>query len=320
MESHTKAMPVQLFITNKKVKMAKGQRSNEVWDNAHKEDLVDSVLNNYAIPELFVYRNEKGEDEVVDGQQRYTTLKRFFNNEFPIHLGEGRYKKAIYYSGSGTSTGLSEEEKFKFNSYNLSLRYISGTEYERGRQFKKLNKGIGMNCAEERNVDDSSMNDLIKRLVSYNYPIFKNLDKGNKRFFHNDMLSKLIVLLECKLRSSLSKKAQDSLTTRYGKEVPREFQVSIDNFVDSLNDSVFGSVSFNKQNILTLASVIIESENRGIHLPTKGLLERVLKTEKHIIKVIKDPEYIKNCQQGGYGKSVINMRAEKILASLSIFP
>lgn len=65
-----------------------------VWSAKKKQSLLDSILRGYYIPKLVLRRVKLGEsryvDEVVDGQQRITTVQSFFNNELalPKSLGD----------------------------------------------------------------------------------------------------------------------------------------------------------------------------------------------------------------------------------------
>lgn len=66
----------------------KYQRGN-VWNSDFKEKLIYSILVNYPIGSIIIRKlnqpNEKNADmEVVDGQQRLTTIYDFANNNFPL--------------------------------------------------------------------------------------------------------------------------------------------------------------------------------------------------------------------------------------------
>ncbi|MFA5106203.1 MAG: DUF262 domain-containing protein [Candidatus Micrarchaeia archaeon] len=68
------------------------QRHSKVWDRQLKEQLLDSICRKYYIPKL-VLRNVRLDDkrlrrEVIDGQQRLTTVLEFFDNSSELRLPE----------------------------------------------------------------------------------------------------------------------------------------------------------------------------------------------------------------------------------------
>ena len=62
---------------------------NLVWTTKQKSFLIDSILNTYPVPELYMQdiTNEDGTKQfiVVDGQQRITACLEFINNLFQTH-------------------------------------------------------------------------------------------------------------------------------------------------------------------------------------------------------------------------------------------
>lgn len=59
-----------------------------VWSKAKKQSLMDSLFRRYYIPKLVVREVRLSEDrtvnEIIDGQQRITTVQEFFNNQYPL--------------------------------------------------------------------------------------------------------------------------------------------------------------------------------------------------------------------------------------------
>ena len=61
----------------------KFQRS-EVWDDARKSKLVESVFLNLPVPPVFLAEDEDGTKVVVDGQQRLQSIDDFFHNRLTL--------------------------------------------------------------------------------------------------------------------------------------------------------------------------------------------------------------------------------------------
>lgn len=59
-----------------------------VWSKAKKQSLMDSLFRRYYIPKLVVREVRLSDDrtvnEIIDGQQRITTVQDFFNNQYPL--------------------------------------------------------------------------------------------------------------------------------------------------------------------------------------------------------------------------------------------
>jgi hypothetical protein len=59
-----------------------------VWPKKKKQSLMDSLFRRYYIPKLVVREvrlsDDRAVNEIIDGQQRITTVQDFFNNEYPL--------------------------------------------------------------------------------------------------------------------------------------------------------------------------------------------------------------------------------------------
>lgn len=57
---------------------------NVVWDNKKASLLIESIWLSIPIPQIFVSVEEDGTWNVIDGQQRLTSLKRYYENDFKL--------------------------------------------------------------------------------------------------------------------------------------------------------------------------------------------------------------------------------------------
>lgn len=59
-----------------------------VWSKSKKQSLMDSLFRRYYIPKLVVREvrlsDNRTVNEIIDGQQRITTVQEFFNNQYPL--------------------------------------------------------------------------------------------------------------------------------------------------------------------------------------------------------------------------------------------
>ena len=120
---------------------------NYLYESAKMEEaVIKSVLKGYPLG--LIYFNKIGPDEyeILDGQQRITSLGRFFTGKFPIfdENGSPRYYKDI----------IKDETKKKLiNETTLPIYICSGTEEEIKAWFKIINiGGIKLNEQEINNA------------------------------------------------------------------------------------------------------------------------------------------------------------------------
>lgn len=124
------------------------QRDSDQWDIEKKSLFIESVLNNLTVPAFFLCPTIiEGEDklEVIDGQQRLTTLKEFYSNKLRLVASdEAAYfgDSSIHYAGK-TFDELPDSFKKTFESYKLPLIQLPYNldESIRLEIFKRINEG-----------------------------------------------------------------------------------------------------------------------------------------------------------------------------------
>lgn len=106
-----------------------------VWTQDHQEQFLDTILNGYPFPELYVCQGEtdvrklRTTQKVIDGQQRLTTIKNYIENNFSKDL------KLVKNFDS-----LNEEERENFLSYQIVLRDIGKVEESLVKEiFRRIN-------------------------------------------------------------------------------------------------------------------------------------------------------------------------------------
>lgn len=78
----------------------------EVWDVGKKQTLVDSILRRWKLPKFYFLKTseEPEEFEVVDGQQRLTSIFEFFDNELPLSSKSTKLFKGQFYEDLPSAT------------------------------------------------------------------------------------------------------------------------------------------------------------------------------------------------------------------------
>ncbi len=123
---------------------------NPVWTDKQKSYLIDSVLNGYPIPEIYIQEKVSVDGRtkyiVVDGQQRIRSVLGFIAGEFEISEGESDKW------GMCSFEDLSEADRINFYSYRFVVRTLPDiTDDEIRSIFQRINKNnIALNAQELR--------------------------------------------------------------------------------------------------------------------------------------------------------------------------
>ena len=56
----------------------------DVWKRKDRSELIESILIGIPIPLIYLFEDEKGVRQIIDGKQRITALKKFLNNDFVL--------------------------------------------------------------------------------------------------------------------------------------------------------------------------------------------------------------------------------------------
>src|SRR5687768_630120 len=114
---------------------------NPVWTTPQKSYLVDSILNGFPVPELYMQEviDEQGRQYhvVVDGQQRIRSCLEFIEGRFSINEEESPSWANMYFDN------LSAADKRAFFSYTFVVRTLPDIPDEEIRGiFQRINKNV----------------------------------------------------------------------------------------------------------------------------------------------------------------------------------
>lgn len=120
------------------------QRNYIYADGKRDVAVIDSVLKGYPLGVIYFNRTADGRLEVLDGQQRITSLGRFFNGKLGIK-DENGLPQSI---GS-----IAKEKREKFLATELLIYECEGTEAEIKEWFRTINiAGVPLNAQELLNA------------------------------------------------------------------------------------------------------------------------------------------------------------------------
>ena len=120
------------------------QRSYIYADGKKDVAVIHSIINKYPIGLLYFVKVSDGRYEVLDGQQRITSIGRFLTGKLDVPDENGNYHKF---------SGLDEELKQRINSTKLTIYICEGTEKEIKEWFRTINiSGVPLNNQELLNA------------------------------------------------------------------------------------------------------------------------------------------------------------------------
>jgi hypothetical protein len=161
-----------------------------VWDQKPElpSRLIESLLLQIPIPPLYFVRLDTGKLEVVDGQQRLTTLIRFVTNKFELK----KLQKLSSLNGKQFHELSQQEQEKIFDAPIRSIVIDAGTNQDlRYEIFERLNRGsMALNEQEIRNcVYRGLFCDLLSELEKdINWRRIKGSDSPEARFIEREMI------------------------------------------------------------------------------------------------------------------------------------
>lgn len=164
----------------------------EVWNEPKKQLLIDSILNKYDIPKIYL-RHVKGQGifdyEVADGQQRLMAIWRFLDDEYPL----ARSAHGASWSGKKFSQ-LTHVEQRQILSFDLITAIVYNATGEEIRSlFARLQKGEKLTPPELRNSIPSVLGNII-RAMAETHAFFRYCRFPDTRFAHDNLVTHAFAL------------------------------------------------------------------------------------------------------------------------------
>lgn len=166
-----------------------------VWNDSQKARLIDSILRGFDLPKFYFRDSTISEYQfdVVDGQQRLTTIHEFVQGNFALSNDSSDLPDFGNLSGK-YHADLPIEAVQRLDGYQLQISVISDATDDEIRQlFLRLQEGVSLNSAEKRNAVGGKMRDFIHEIAN-SYPIFDRLAIKADRFNRQDYLSHVVQL------------------------------------------------------------------------------------------------------------------------------
>ena len=158
------------------------QRRGGLWNSGVKAKLINSVLNSYDIPKLYVadfslwntkYNEKNLPYALIDGKQRMSTLFEFMNDELlldetSIHTDDS----SISLPGLSYSRLVNEYSHLsrKFDNFKLDVMSVVFDDLEQVMElFIRLNSGTDISGAERRNAMAGPVPGVVRELSLHEF-------------------------------------------------------------------------------------------------------------------------------------------------------
>ncbi len=224
-----------LFKKNK-IKINSEYQRGDIWKKKQQIELVNSINKRYSIGVLVLFVNESGQFEILDGQQRLLTIRKYLEDTIDLTNTEiEQYSE------------LSTQDKALLNAYCVYYLKLKSHDPETKEEdivqtFLRLQEGTPLNKAEKINAYRGAFKDFF-RDIRETHQLFKLLGK-DKRFRFRQLAAELLTIeLEGDFKSlifpSLDQASLIATAKKYEKTISqskiRFFRSNLDYLVESLN-------------------------------------------------------------------------------------
>lgn len=182
------------------------QREGGVWSLEKKQLFIDSILNNFDVPKIYVH--DMGVDDtgkqfgVIDGKQRITTILDFIDGRFPLgddfqFLDE---RSTVDILPKMYFKDFDDESKNVFREKQLDFVLVQTSDIEDIEElFSRLNNGEKLNAAEQRNAFGGKMAVAVREMAQN--PFFQNkLAFANRRYSYQEIAAKILYIEDTEAR------------------------------------------------------------------------------------------------------------------------
>jgi hypothetical protein len=234
------------------------QRKPNLWSLEKQRLLIDTILNDYDIPKLYLANFAAGAKlenprrklyAVIDGKQRLEAIFRFLANEFDLSDKEeapGVPERGLKGLRFSDLTYRYPKLAEKVRRYQLSVvAVIADTDADIHRMFVRLNFGVSVNAAERRNAKPGPVPVAIRQIVEHDF-FTRCVRFSTKRGDDKNLAAKILMF-----------EAQGGITDTKASRLDR---FTDDNAVDDKWDDVLGLVSRVSEVLDRLSKVFLEKD------------------------------------------------------------
>lgn len=223
------------------------QRGSGLWPDNARSYFIDTILNGFPFPKAVIrqtvdLKTKKSKREIIDGQQRITTIRDFVNGKFKLSSVSKMFKGLKY-------EDLEENVQNEFLAYEISIdNIVTATTEEILEIFRRINSyTLPLNTSEKRHATyQGKFKWFISDLTEYFTPFFEKYRtlsiRDISRMADTDLLTEC-----CQLRI-------DGVQNRSAKKLDEIYKKFDNNFgeEDEMREIIIGAFTFIKDNFLSV--------------------------------------------------------------------
>lgn len=176
------------------IKIPPEQREGKIWSLEQKQNLIDSLYNDYDIPKIYFRKDSKTPSIwwLIDGQQRIESITEFLDNKYPLASDISSIPREVQ--------GKKYKQLNPFDKDKIGSRTLDGILFEPDEEsdeeedmFLRLNNGTPLNAAEKRNAIKGEFRDSIKSLARHKFLKYK-VSFSTKRYAYDAICAQLAAI------------------------------------------------------------------------------------------------------------------------------
>lgn len=242
------------------------QRGKGLWPDNARSYFIDTLLNGFPFPKIVIrqivdLKTKKTKREIIDGQQRLTTIRDFIDNKLKLTNVSQNFKGLTF-------DDLAEDVSREFLAYEVSTdNIISATNEEILEVFRRINSyTLPLNSSEKRHATyQGEFKWFIRDLAEYVTPFFERYKvlslRSISRMEDADLITECCQLITEGIQTRASNRL-DNIYKKYDSvfeikdRLTNEFKSSFNFLKDNFHE-VFENCNIQSYNFYALIGALI---------------------------------------------------------------
>lgn len=188
-------------INNNELDLQPSFQRGEIWDAKRRQRLIDTILRGWYVPAIHIVVDSDENELVLDGQQRLTTVREFFDDRIVVDGSIEPTDARVSALDGLTYSKLPEDVRKAVNRFPIQI--ITLREHkpqEPNELFFRLNQAYNLTPSEKRNAlhgpARDQVKDLVLKLTEDGLLKRETIGFANGRLAYDDIIARVCVTLE----------------------------------------------------------------------------------------------------------------------------